>query len=149
MSRPFGFRHTRITKQRMSIANSNSRNGMWKGEKAGCITIHQWVRKKLPKPSLCQICGESPPYDLASISHDYKRNLNDWTWLCRKCHMVTDGRLKRLHDSKRKPRRRLKCQACNNNFFVIPSRGNARFCSRKCKSIAFKDKKYWGHLFNE
>jgi hypothetical protein len=39
----------------------------------------------------CQQCRK--PYDLANVSVEYKRDLNDWQWLCRRYHMLSDGRL--------------------------------------------------------
>src|ERR687891_380248 len=52
-----------------------------------------YVKYHLPKTRLCQMCSKVPPYDLANISGEYKRDLNDWQWLCRRCHMLSDGRL--------------------------------------------------------
>jgi hypothetical protein len=52
--------------------------------------IHEWIRKQKPKPSLCESCQSRPPRDLANISGLYSRDLNDWEWLCRRCHMSKD-----------------------------------------------------------
>lgn len=71
-------------------------NPNWKGEKVGYRGIHQWVKKYLHKPELCQMCNRVPSYDLANISGKYKRDLNDWQWLCRSCHMNLDGRMNNL-----------------------------------------------------
>ena len=76
--------------------NSGDKNPMWKGNKAGLDAIHIWIRKRLPKPKKCQNCKIVPPLDLANISQNYKRILSDWEWLCRKCHMIKDGRLKKF-----------------------------------------------------
>ena len=48
------------------------------------------------KPEYCEDCGKVPPRDLANISQEYKRDINDFEWLCRKCHMTKDGRLNQL-----------------------------------------------------
>ncbi len=76
--------------------NRGERNIMWKGNRVGLDALHAWVRKRLTKPEECSKCKEYPPYDLANISQEYKRNISDWEWLCRKCHMISDGRLKNL-----------------------------------------------------
>lgn len=74
--------------------NANEKNGMWKGNNVKHKALHSWVKRRLPKPTLCESCDISAPYDLANISQEYKRNLSDWEWLCRRCHMLKDGRLK-------------------------------------------------------
>lgn len=66
---------------------------LWKGNDVGYHALHQWVRTRLPKPGLCQICNKVPPHDMANISGRYLRDLKDWQYVCRKCHMLNDGRL--------------------------------------------------------
>ena len=80
-----------------SCSKKTNNNPMWKEDNVGCSPLHNWVRRYKPKPKLCEICKKNKPYDLANISGKYKRNINDFEWLCRKCHMTKDGRLKKLH----------------------------------------------------
>jgi len=70
-------------------------NPMWSGNDVGYSSLHQWVHRHLPKPSLCQSCGIVPPLDLSNKG-TYDRNLDNWEWLCRRCHMTKDGRLSNL-----------------------------------------------------
>lgn len=72
------------------------RNPQWKGDNVGYASLHEWVRNHKRKPDLCKKCKKHPPYDLTNISGKYKRDLNDWEWLCRKCHMENDGRMLKL-----------------------------------------------------
>ena len=44
----------------------------------------------------CEECKEEKPLDLANISGEYKRDINDYEWLCRRCHMESDGRLQKF-----------------------------------------------------
>lgn len=78
--------------------NLNEKNGNWKGENIkkenGADGLHDWIRRRKSKPELCEECKKIPPYDLSNISGKYKRDINDFRWLCRKCHMLSDGRLK-------------------------------------------------------
>lgn len=74
----------------------NSLNSMWKGDDVGYEGLHTWVKRKLKQPDKCQKCGKNKKLDLANISQQYKRNLDDWEWLCRKCHMISDGRLEKM-----------------------------------------------------
>jgi hypothetical protein len=88
--------HTIKTKQKIGKANSAHKNGMWKGKDAGLQALHIWVSRRKKKPKFCNRCKKQPPRDLANISQKYYRSLNDFEWLCRKCHMRSDGRLERL-----------------------------------------------------
>lgn len=81
--------------------NIGDKNGMWKGECVGYHALHEWIIKRKPKPNLCEKCKERPPKDLANISGKYKRDVNDFEWICRKCHMVKDGRVFNLKNIKR------------------------------------------------
>jgi hypothetical protein len=69
----------------------------WKGDKVGRLALHLWVRSHLPKPELCEYCQKVPPYDLANKSGKYLRDFNDWEYLCRSCHILSDGRMEKLH----------------------------------------------------
>lgn len=87
------------TKSETKIGNLNP---MWKGDNVKYYPLHRWVERWLSKPEYCQNCGTAQPYDLANISGEYHRDLNDWKWLCRKCHMIEDGRLEKLIEFNRK-----------------------------------------------
>jgi len=84
----------RVNKYSIKKRGNNSYN--WKGENITYSTLHGWIRIYKPKIKFCECCKKVPPYDLANISGDYKRDINDFEWLCRKCHMKKDGRLKML-----------------------------------------------------
>ena len=70
-------------------------NPNWKSS-VGYEGIHSWVRRRLIKPEMCPKCNIRESYDLANISQKYLRDLSDWKWLCRRCHMVEDGRINNL-----------------------------------------------------
>ena len=90
---------TQKTIEKHRNANKGSKNGMWKGNNVGMVALHEWIKNHKPKPKLCVNCKKNEPYDLANISGKYKRDINDFEWLCRKCHMTKDGRLKKLQKS--------------------------------------------------
>ncbi len=77
-------------------------NPSWKGSRVGLSSLHEWVRNRKTKPKLCECCGVVPPRDLANISQEYKRDLSDWEWLCRRCHMTKDGRIQRTINRNKK-----------------------------------------------
>jgi len=73
-------------------------NGSWKGDKVGYSALHTYIKKYKHKPKLCAICNETPPHDLANISGQYKRDLNDFAWLCKKCHYHFDNKTIPIRD---------------------------------------------------
>jgi len=59
--------------------------------------LHRWVRRWKLNPDLCESCKKVPKFDLANISNKpngktYTRYFNNWIYLCRRCHMILDGR---------------------------------------------------------
>lgn len=88
------------TKKKMRLVRLKDKNPMWKGDKVGNKSLHEWITNHFPKTILCQICNKKPPYDLANRSGHYLRDLTDWQWLCRRCHMLSDGRMSNLKRGK-------------------------------------------------
>lgn len=87
----------KATKMGFATNHLSINNPMWKGKNVSFGQLHQWVRRHKVKTNYCQKCGKkNNRLDLANISGDYKRDTNDFEWLCRKCHMVSDGRLDRF-----------------------------------------------------
>lgn len=78
----------------LSNTKIGEKNPMWKGDKVRYGSLHDWVKWWVKKPNKCDECKMVKRLDLANISQEYKRDLSDWEWLCRKCHMSKDGRLK-------------------------------------------------------
>ena len=98
MGRQKGFKHTEETIRKLRLGHLGEKNPMWRGEKVGYIGLHVWVRTRKPKPLLCEQCKIKPPFDLAIVGDKYTRNPDDWQWLCRRCHMLLDGRLVKFND---------------------------------------------------
>ena len=88
-------------RERMRLAKLGQRNPMWKGDNVCNDALHHWIHRHFPKPELCQICNDKTPYDIANINSKYNpetytRDLKNWRWLCRRCHMESDGRMENL-----------------------------------------------------
>ena len=77
--------------------NLGENNGNWKGDNIGKgSALHVWVRRNFPVPEVCDNCRQKQRLDLANITGVYSRDFSNWKYLCRKCHMLSDGRLKTL-----------------------------------------------------
>jgi hypothetical protein len=77
--------------------NVSEKNGMWVGDKVSYTALHTWVRKYKPTTNgICEGCKTfNKLLDLANKGI-YDRNFENWEWLCRRCHMTKDGRMKNL-----------------------------------------------------
>jgi len=62
----------------------------FKGENVGYDALHDWVKRHKPKAICCEHCGKEGYLEWANKSHEYKRDLNDWLALCKKCHIKYD-----------------------------------------------------------
>ncbi len=92
----YGKKLTEETIKKIRLTKLGEKNPIWCGDNVGCNGLHKWVRRNKPQPLFCEVCGKESPFDLASIDNKYTRNLDDWQWLCRKCHMRIDGRLEKF-----------------------------------------------------
>lgn len=66
------------------------KNPMWKGNNVGNNALHEWVRRNKPKIEICEQCNKNKSFDIANISGKYLRDVNDYKWMCRSCHMKLD-----------------------------------------------------------
>lgn len=108
-----------------------NRNHNWSGDNVGYSGVHLWIKRNYNKPELCQICNIVPSYDLCNKSGNYKRNINDWFWACRKCHMLSDGRFKKFITDRILKNR--KCELCGSDY--KPNISSRRFCGKRCANI--------------
>lgn len=91
------------------------------------------MERQIGRSDRCSKCGNIGKVDLANISQEYKRDLTDWEWLCRKCHMNGDGRLANfLSYSKNKKLEQKECIQCGSIF--NPHNKRSRFCCMSCRS---------------
>lgn len=89
----FGNHLSEDSKEKLRKERLNEKNAMWKGDQVQMEALHSWVHRRKPKPNYCEKCKKQKPYDLANISGEYKRDVNDFEWLCRRCHLISDNRL--------------------------------------------------------
>lgn len=89
------------TKEKIRQTKLGDKNPNWKGDKVQYAGLHLWVGSNFPKPKICPMCKMKPPYDLCNKGI-YNRDFKNWEWLCRKCHMIKDGRLKKIKELNKK-----------------------------------------------
>jgi hypothetical protein len=133
--------------------NRNDGNAQWGGSNTGYGGIHSWIRRHKPEVKFCEKCNAAPPYDLANLDSKYTRDLNTWNWLCRRCHMLSDGRMNNL---KRYPKgthlidmSTRRCSRCGSNSTSPNSRGRPfwlyienKIVCRRCYSHHYNPQYY-------
>jgi hypothetical protein len=82
---------SQLTRNKISEGLKGEKNIFWKGNNVKKRALHRWVRSRIPITKLCEICNKVPPRDLANITGVYNRELNNWKYLCRKCHLRFDN----------------------------------------------------------
>lgn len=93
-----GFKHSKKNKKRMSVSKLGENNPMWKGSDVMYSGLHLWIKRWKKKQNFCNICKEkkrtygrsSDSLVLANISGNYLRDVEDFEWLCQKCHLRRD-----------------------------------------------------------
>jgi len=73
-----------------------------KGDRVGYPGLHAWVKKERGKAKVCEWCSSTRAVQWANISHQYKRVLDDWMPLCKKCHFKYDNVIEKALITKRK-----------------------------------------------
>ena len=71
---------------------SGKSNPQWKGNKAGIVAIHSYIKNHYGKPNKCEDCGttKAKKFEWANISGEYHRDIKDFKRLCTKCHRAFD-----------------------------------------------------------
>ena len=106
----------------MRTSMLGKKNPSWKGDSVSNRSLHSWIRKNKKYNGFCNKCKKKLDFsnvDAANISQEYKRDVNDFEWLCRSCHFNGDGRFKKMYNANKrnKPRRTIidgktKCSRC-------------------------------------
>ena len=122
----------KVRRSKLGSKNPNWKGGVNRYSFDTYGSLHRWIRSKLLRPKLCQNCGLRLAIDCANKSGEYKKETNDWWWLCRRCHMALDGRLSKLAPTTGCFQQ---CFICGKEHWVILSvrnKGEGKYCSRSC-----------------
>ncbi|KKN51471.1 hypothetical protein LCGC14_0622870 [marine sediment metagenome] len=88
----------------------------WTGDKVGYMGVHNYIRKNKVKPICCEKCEKKTKLELSNISGEYKRDINDFFWLCRGCHQEID---RTRHKFKGEKIKSIKIEKCGEKFYDI------------------------------
>lgn len=66
----------------------------WRGDDVSYVSLHKWIRLYKTLADGCENCGVKCKLHAANISGEYRRDVNDYKWLCSSCHAVSHGRSK-------------------------------------------------------
>lgn len=96
-----GYKQSDSTKKKRALAligkTAGDKHPFWKGDSIEYFGLHSRMRKLIKQPDSCSDCGKiTKKLDLANISQLYKLDINDWEYICRKCHQIKDGRMIKL-----------------------------------------------------
>lgn len=84
----------RRVNKNLRLGIKGSANNNWKGEEAGYVAKHQWVRREMGNASegVCCACGNEKSLNnqWANIDHTYTRDKEKWVILCASCHYHHD-----------------------------------------------------------
>ncbi len=128
--------------------NKNERHPLWKGNNVGLKALHNWVRRNKKSSEICEHCKKVKKVELANIDGKYKRDVNNFIWLCRSCHELYDfrtGQKKRIF--KRKKNGLFSCARCKKyknreEFYNVKTRplGISTYC-KGCSKILTKTRR--------
>lgn len=79
--------------QRISPATEFKKGNVphnYKGDEVGYYALHSWVSRHKGKATICEYCTSTNTVQWANKSWEYKRDLDDWLELCKKCHIKYD-----------------------------------------------------------
>ena|SRR3990167_2183800 len=121
----------------------------WKGDKVGYSALHDYISYYKGQPKFCEGCGTETAgrYEWANISGEYRRDLDDYLRLCKKCHFKYDkrkfgGKIERPKgwiDPKKQMNFKT-CPVCKKEFRVPKSLMRLVCCSKECGTINRKGK---------
>ena len=89
-----GLKGTFISEEtKKKFGKSNEKHPLWKGDKVSYSGLHLWVRRHKGYLLYCENCKKKKgieELELSNISGEYKRDINDYEWLCVRCHNDKD-----------------------------------------------------------
>ena len=113
-----GFKHSKESKEKIRQSKLGKKNPNWKSDDVGYGGLHGFIRRRLPKPEKCPKCNKKGKMEIANITGVYDRNLDNWRYLCRKCHFDFDrtrGQYEKFVNLSDENREKLRVRMTKNN----------------------------------
>jgi hypothetical protein len=84
--------YSKQTLDKISESLRGKKNWNWK-ENVSYNRLHDWVREEKGKAQECENCNtsQSPRFEWANLSGEYKKDLDDFVSLCVNCHHLIDN----------------------------------------------------------
>ena len=122
------------TRTQIEAQPRGAKHSLWKGDEVSYSGLHYWIQRKLGQPSLCEECGTTTAkrFEWANISGEYKRILDDWVRLCKKCHNLYDNVYKKMWDNRTKNSDKI-CESCKSIVYA----------KNLCRKHYAKKNNYW------
>ncbi len=81
-----------IGKRIRSDSMRGAKSYKWQGDSVGYDGVHAWLRREVGPATYCanDETHKSKRYELANISGEYRRDINDYKPLCPSCHRKYD-----------------------------------------------------------
>lgn len=57
----------------------------WQGDDLTYFALHQWVARNKQRTGVCGRCGRRGRTHFANLSHEYRRDLDDYEEMCQSC----------------------------------------------------------------
>ncbi len=80
--------------------NIENKNGMWKGDDAKPLSARMRAIRRYPINKTCERCGNKATDRHHKDGNLYNFDKENILMLCRRCHMIKDGRLTMLRDKR-------------------------------------------------
>ena len=121
--RMLGYKHTEESKKKISDSHIREKSVNWEIENVSYRALHKRIQKEKIKSDVCEDCGvKTNRLELANISREYKYDINDFKWLCKKCHVRFDNlseKLKKLAIKRRRKHKEEMIQCFKCKKFIL------------------------------
>src|SRR3990167_3442395 len=64
-------------KKKLATSKMGDKNPMWRGNKVGYTSLHQWIKDHKTKNVFCEECKIKPPKDLADVMLNNLKQFQD------------------------------------------------------------------------
>lgn len=87
-----GRKYSKERNLKVAMSKLGEKNPAWKGNGVSYKSLHSWISRYKKRVIFCEKCKSAGvKLELANISKSYRRNLDDYLWLCRSCHRKFDN----------------------------------------------------------